>query len=497
MTVFPPDPMRPTATLPLGLAYIASALEKNNYKVTILDALASGINNKENGNGWVRTGLKDNEIKNEIKKFDPDIIAISSMFTAYSFDTYNCAKLVKEVNPNIPVIVGGAHASANPDILLTDKHIDVVINGEGEHTILDLLERFENKKDIYSVKGTTVKKGSKIFHNPPRPYIEDLDSLPFPARHLLPMDIYLQQAEQYGEYLMRQPQLGIVTSRGCPGKCVFCSIHSVWGHKWRGRSAENVVDEIEYLVNKYKIREFSFLDDNFSLDKKRTIKICDEIRRRKLDIKWCTPNGVALWTLDKELIRIMKDSGCYRLTFGIESGNYETQKFIGKVIKLERAKSLIEYANKIGLWTISTFIIGFPFENQKSIEDTIKYSINCDTDFALFYLLGPFLGTPVYEIVKKEGLLKGEQNWGYILGGGGYDTKFFTRDQLEEMQNKAFSDFLIKRQRSFINPLRIIRKINSFEDLFYSIKIGQKFLELKSKNDKNAKGDVKTFIYKR
>jgi len=495
ITVFPPDTMKPSSILPLGLSYIAAFLEKNNHDVKILDALALGINNREKCNEWIRTGLNDREIKRKIKKYNPDIVGISSMFTAYSSDMHNCAKLTKEVNPDIPVIVGGAHASVNPEMILKDKNIDIVVKGEGEHTILDLVERLEKGKKIYNTVGTIIRKSKKIFQNPPRPYIKDLDSIPFPARHLLPMDIYLKQFEKYGEYVMRQPKLGIVTSRGCPGKCVFCSIHSVWGHKWRGRSAKNVVDEIEYLVNKYKIREFSFSDDNFSLDKNRTIEICDEINKRKLDIKWCTPNGVALWTLDKEIIKKMRDSGCYRLTFGIESGNYETQKFIGKTIKLEHAKSLIQYANRIGLWTISTFIIGFPLENKKSIEDTIKYAIECDTDLALFYILGPFPGTPVYEIARKENLLKGKQNWGYLLGGGGYDTKIFTAKELREWQSKASSKFLKHTLQNFLNPLRIARKIRSIEDLKYTYKIGKKIIKFK-KTD-SMKGDVKNWIYKR
>lgn len=496
MTVYLPDPKIPSPSLPLGLAYIAAVLEKENYYVRILDALALGVNRIEKGHGWLRCGLGDDEIKGYVKNFDPDVVGISSMFTAYAQDVHNCARIVKEFNPDIPVVVGGAHASVNPEMIL-DRNIDIVVKGEGEITLLELVNNLENEKTIFKIPGTVVRKKDKIFYNPKRPYIKDLDSLPFPARHLLPMEVYMEHSEQYGEYIMRQPSLALITSRGCPRRCVFCSIHSVWGHTWRGRSAKNVVNEIEFLINRYRAREIAFLDDNLTLNKKRTMETCEEIIKRELDIKWCTPNGVALWALDKQVIKKMKESGCYRLTFGIESGSRETQKFIGKIINLDHARSLIKYANKIGLWTVCTFIIGFPYEKRDSIIDSIEYAINSDTDFALFYILGPFPGTPVYEIFKREGLLsKNNQNWGYILGGGGCNTKFFTAEELRKWQAKAQSDFLKRRIYSFLTPLRIIDKINSFEDFVFAVKIAKNAFRMKT-SQLIIQGDVKSMLYKR
>jgi len=500
MTVFPPDPKVPSPSSPLGLAYIASVLEKHGYEVKILDALALGRKNIEKGKGYIKTGLADEEIKNFVEKFKPDIIGISSMFTAYVTDVHNCARIVKGTNPDVLVVVGGAHASVAPHTILKDRNIDIVVKGEGEVTFLEIVKSLENKKNMFEIPGTIVRKNDRPFYNPNRSYVRELDTLSFPARHLLPMDIYMKHNEIYGDYIMRHPQLDLITSRGCPARCIFCSIHSVWGHKWRGRSAKNVVDEIESLVNDYGVEEIAFLDDNLTLDKKRIIGICNEIIGRGLDIKWCTPNGVALWTLDKQVIKKMKESGCYRLTFGIESGSSETQKFIGKTIDLKRAKSLIRYANNIGLWTVSTFIIGFPNEDAKSIQATINYAVDCDTDFALFYILAPFPYTPVYEIFKKQGLINEKQkNWGYILGGGGCNTKFFTKEELKEWQRKAHLNFFKHRliYDNVSNLPRLIKKVHCFEDLIYTKRIVKNALKILSRLLFSKFRDIKHAIYEK
>jgi magnesium-protoporphyrin IX monomethyl ester (oxidative) cyclase len=240
-------------------------------------------------------------------------------------------------------------------------------------------------------------------------------------------------------------------------------------------------------VNEYGVREIEFLDDNISVSKVRMESICDEIIKRKIDIKWATPNGIAYWTLDEELLRKMKKSGCYRLTFGIESGNIETRKFIGKIQSLEKAKQIIQYANKIGLWTICTFIIGFPCEQEDSIMDTIKYAVESGTDYAVFFLLGVFPGTRVYEIFKKEGLFNYDDVFenlenatiddfsilGQTLASRGTQTIYFTQKELQAYLDEAYKFFARNRIINYLNPVRILRKIKSLEDLLYTIKLGR------------------------
>jgi len=463
----------PSPTPPLGLAYIAAVLEENNYDVKIIDALTEGLDNCEKKGEFIRVGLDDESIKRRILEFEPDIVGISASYTASSKDSHNVARLVKEINPDIPVVFGGAHSSALPEVVLNDKNVDIVVIGEGEITFLELVKNLETGKDTDKIPGTVVRKEDKICYNPPRPYIEDLDRLPFPARHLLPMDIYLHKIPPFlNDYSMRQPRTTMITSRGCVYNCVYCSIHSVWGHKWRPRSAINVVDEIEYLVDTYKVREIAFLDDNLTLDKKRMNDICEEILRRKIDISWSTPNGIAIWKLDKELIIKMKKSGCWKLTFGIESASYDTQKFIGKHVNLDKANQIIKYANDAGMWTHAFFIIGFPYELLDSITETINYAIKSDLDFANFFIATPYPRTKLFDIFKKENLLQDGLSY-QSLNKPAWNTKFFTKEELIELQNKAYSEFINSRIKRYLNPVKLFKKINSFEDLKFIIKMAQ------------------------
>ncbi len=473
LLVYPPVTVYQAAHIdphpPLGLAYLAAYLEKHHFDVKILDALALGIKTRKKKGKGIRIGLSEKKIKQYIKDYNPEIVGIGTMFTPFAEDAHQVAKLVKAVNQKILVVFGGAHSSIDPEIILKDKNVDLVIRGEGEITLLKLAKAMVKKKNWRKATGISYRKNRKVIHNPPTPFIKDLDILPFPARHLLPMEIYDTPDDPFS---MRHPLTSMVTSRGCPGRCVYCAIHSVWGHSWRGRSAKKVVDEIEHLIKDYGIREIHFQDDSMSISKKRMNEICDEIIKRKLDVKWATPNGIAHWTLDKRLLKKMKKAGCYRITFGIESGNPEMRRWVGKPYSLEQAKELTQYANKIGMWTVATNIIGFPYETREQIEDTINFAIKSDVDFALFYRLAPRWGTPVYEVFKKEDLLPKDETELYKEGAP-CDTKNFTKEELVQIRNLAHSRFLKARFISFLNPLRTLQKIRSFEDFWYLVRLAR------------------------
>ena len=459
---------------PLGLAYIAAVLEQNNYEVKILDSLALGINTIETSGDLVRVGLSDRDTKRYIEEFEPDVVGIGAMYTTYVSDAHTVARLVKEACPDTPVVFGGAHTSIVPEDVLKDNNVDIAVIGEGELTFLELVKNLTENGVYFDLAGTVIKKDNRIISNHRRPLIQDVNSLPLPARHLLPMGVYLRKSPRYA---IRPPIGHMITSRGCPRSCVFCTNHIVWGRQWRSRSPQSTADEIEHLTSVYGVREIHFIDDNMSLNKKRMTQICHEIIRRGIDIKWTTPNGIAVWTLDKSLLQLMKESGCYRLTFGIESGNIETKIFIGKTFKLDEVKELIKYANRIGLWTVSTYIIGFPYETLDSIEDTIRYAIDSDTDYAIFYLLMAYLGSDVRRFFEKENLLQDD----FIESGfysSMYDTKFFTKQELKQLQKSAYSRFRVRAFRNFLNPIRLLRKINSLEDIVYIFRLGWVFLRM-------------------
>jgi magnesium-protoporphyrin IX monomethyl ester (oxidative) cyclase len=275
---------------------------------------------------------------------------------------------------------------------------------------------------------------------------------------------------------MKPPRANMVTSRGCAFNCIFCSIHSIWGHKWRGRDPIKVVDEIEYLKKTYKIGEVAFQDDNVSLDRNRMEKICDEIIRRKLKIRWCTPNGIAIWSLDKPLLKKMKKAGCYKLTFGIETGCPETQKFIRKTqVNLEKAKDIIKYCNKIGLWTHSAFIIGFPDETKEQIEQTINFAISTDLDMATFWVATPYPATDLYNVYDNLGLLpkNRELEWMSAVDKPACNTTQLTIKELEDYRIEAHRRFYSNRKNKFLNPLRLLRKIRSIDDIKYAYKLAK------------------------
>ena len=496
LLIFPPstiygnDPSMPSITPPIGLAYLAAYLEREGYEVNILDTIAEGKGRKFFQKDRLTYGISDEEILAKMVSFKPQLIGIACMYTAYAGDAYRVAKIAKQYNRDIPVIFGGAHSSLFPKQVLKDINIDAVVVGEGEQTLLELVKCVEKGKDFSEVTGIIYRNNSEVSTNAPRKQIEDLDSLPFPAWHLLDMNLYLGLTLK-SKFVLRSPSLTMISSRGCPQHCVYCTIHSVWGNIWRGRSPQNVVDEIQYLMQRYGIKEVSFMDDSMGCVPKRLAEICQEITDRRLDIKWTTPNGIAHWTLNKELLRKMKKAGCYRITFGIESGNIQTRKFLGKPFDLKQAKELIRFANRIGMWTICTFIIGFPYEDKSSIDDTIQFAIDSDTDFAVFYLLCPHPGTKVYEFFKNEGLLDFDRFTdplsvippdelaclGESLAGRGARTKYFSVAQLQDQLNTSFRLFFRARIKSFLNPVRIIRKINSLEDLFFAYKLGFSMLK--------------------
>lgn len=446
---------------PLGLAYLAAYLLKHGHQAKILDALILG-GMKRIGKKY-KKGLSDQEIKKEIKKFNPDIVGISQMFTAYAQDGYSIAQITKKVNPKITTVFGGAHVSIDPKAILAEESVDIAVYGEGEITFLNLVNAKEKKQFPKNLTGIVYRQGQKIIQTPSTPFIKNLDKLPFPAWHLLPLNLY----DRKDPSVIRHPLTSMITSRGCPGRCVFCSIHAVWGYAWRARSAQNVVDEIELLVKDYGIREIHFQDDNLSLDKKRLMEICDEIVKRKLNIKWATPNGIAYWNLNTRLLKKMKRAGCYRLTFGIESGDPKMRKWIGKAHSLAQAKTLTKIANNLGFWTLATFIFGFPYETERQIKKTINFALKSEVDFALFYRLSPLPGTPVYQVFKKEKLLPQSKQKLYQEGAF-CATQYLTKDKLVTLRSSAFKKFFLSRA---LKPFRFAKKIHSFEDLVYTFKL--------------------------
>ena len=373
---------------PIGLAYLASVL-RDGHDVKVLDASI--------------LGYSLNNVKRELKGFYPDVVGITSV-TPSIYQAYQVAKIAKDVREDCKVIVGGPHATFLPDQTLREcRYIDIIVRGEGEETIRELVEAFE-EGEWAKVRGITFRKGNHIISNEPRPFIKDIDEIPFPSWDLLPMDKYQFYGQRYATML---------TSRGCPFNCSFCASSRLFGGFWRGRNPENVVEEIRILHEKFGIKNVEFIDDTFTLDQKRTERICDEIVREGLDISWGASSRVD--TLSRGLVEKMRNAGCWILFLGIESGCQKILDAIGKRINIEQARKAVKIVKEAGIQVLGSFIIGFLQDTIETVNETIRFAKTLNLDYAEFSVLTPYPGTPIYEHAKKNNLLLTE-DWSKYTG---------------------------------------------------------------------------------
>ncbi len=471
--------------VPLGLAYLGAVLEEADFSVRILDCLADYHIVQRVSDDTYRVGTSAIGIEQELKVFRPDVVGINCSYSMYEQDSFDVARIVKKIFPETLVVFGGAHSSASPESVLANKDVDVIVHGEAEYTFREIVQTFaKNKKKsaLNKIEGTILldAKG-KVKKNEERPFIWSLDELPMPARHLLPMEKYLKHPlNDVG--IGKGPATDMITSRGCPQKCSFCSIFTVWKRVWRTRSAKLVVDEMEHLVKEYGVKHIRIQDDNFSLDTKRVADICDDIVARGLDFKWDTPNGIAIWTLDEPLLKKMAKSGYHRASFGIETGCKKTMdQYIHKPIDYDHCKKIITACKKLGIFTVSTFLIGFPDETKEDIQETIDFANDSGLDFSLFYVAQPYAGTPLYDKFKKEGLLRGNQQSNLI--NPTYDTHHFTGEELQKMQVKAQKNFIRRKIRSMTNPFYslpwLFYHLRDTNNLHFITKMAKNFLSFK------------------
>ena len=392
---------------PLGLAYLASVLEERNIKVKIIDCLIEGWEQREEiGDNIVRVGLNFKQIKSLIIDFAPDIVGVNNLFTKQRENAHKIYSLAKEISPDIITIAGGAHTTVMPDLVLSDPNLDYAVLGEGENTIIELVDSIEGKKDISGIDGIGYRDSNGIKIIPKTKFIDDLDSIPFPARHLLNTEGYLGLKMSHGK--RRKKRFApIITSRGCPARCTFCSAYRVWGRKFRYRSPENIIEEMTMLKEKYDIEELMFEDDNLTMDIKRAEKLFDLMIENKLNFSWDTPNGVAAYVLTEKLLSKMKKSGCYKLNLALESGNQEVlNNIIKKPLDLNKIKPLIKFARDIGLEVGIYLIMGMPGETKDQIMDSFRLAKEMKIYDPFISIATPYPGTELYDLCAEKGYLK-------------------------------------------------------------------------------------------
>ncbi len=403
---------KPNVFPPIVLASVAAVLEKK-HNVSVIDAPTEGWKNLvELDETKYRVGLDAQTIAERVRKWNADVVVVEIPFSGWSKAAFEVVSAVKSVNGKIVVVLMGQHPSARPEACLSDDNVDFVVIGEPESTISELADFLNaGKRDFATINGLAFKQKGKTVRTDERAIIENLDSLPFPARNLLPMKIYYDAVKENplrGE--ISKPWTAIITSRGCPHNCVFCSNNIVWGKKWRARSPKNVVDEIEHLVNNYGVKQIDFSDDNMTLDKKRMAEICDLIVERGLHIEWFTPNGVRADMLDEPLLRKMKKAGCKKIRVAPESGVQRVvYDIIGKNLDLKSVEQAVINCKKVGIKVGCFFVIGLIGETKADIEETIRFAYKLKrlgADSFIFSIAMPLYGTAFYEQAKQGGFLR-------------------------------------------------------------------------------------------
>jgi radical SAM superfamily enzyme YgiQ (UPF0313 family) len=379
-------------TPPLGIGYIASYLERNNFSVSIIDNSVEKLNKTE--------------FQDYIRKKQPLCVGFSVCTSSYNNALY-LATLVKEVNDKIYVVMGGMQPSSLPREVLKNNAVDIVVRGEGEETTLELLRAIKEKQDLNKIEGLALRIGDEIIETPDRPLIGNLDSLPFPAYHLLAMDKYTLPASRR---ITRKRCGSLVTSRGCPYRCLFCSHNSIFKGKLRFRSPENIIAEIRQLVEIYNIGELLIWDDSFLLDKKRALEICRLMIENKFEITWSCSSRVD--HISDDLAGELYRAGCRLMLFGAESGSQIILNSINKKTTIAQIENAVSVCRRNNILSFCSFILGTPDETEETAQETIRFSKRLNPDFAIFCIFAPLPGSVLFDRLIAEGKIEVNKiNW--------------------------------------------------------------------------------------
>ena len=423
---------------PIGLAYIAAALEKNGFQVEIID-------------NYLLEKTAE-ELKLEIKKRAPELVGITCSSVTYK-QCLETAKTVKEVLPSCKVVIGGWHPSYMPDTMLQHKEVDYVVVGEGERAIVELANHITEgraNQAISAISGIAYKHEGKIIKTAPK-FISDLDEVPFPARHLLPMDLY----DRSIEYLSVKPTDIMSIIRGYPFNCAFCESKKLWGQSCRSFSPRRVVAEIDHLVTKFGSKGIYFINDNFTIRKKETSEICRLIRENKIDIEWVCDTRVDL--ISRELLREMKGAGCKTIWFGVESGSLPILKKLNIGVTLEQTARAFKLCKEERIQTASSFLMGIPGETVNDMKATFKLARKLDPDWCRFNIFVAVPGSSLYDEVMQKGLYDRLEDFSAYV-----KTEEFNYESLLKIQKR----FLMTFNKS---PKRIFGKIKR-EGLWATLK---------------------------
>jgi len=445
---------------PLGMAIIAAYLEQFDYRVKILDAYVQALTLEY--------------IREEIQKTKPEIIFIGSS-TATFPKAIQILEGAKEINPNIITVFGGIHVTNSPTSSLKHKCVDYLVLGEGELTAKELVDYISGKSNLKKneIQGIAYLEEGELHINEKRPLIKDLDTLPMPAYHLLPMDMY----KSYGWYDVGRKFSTMITSRGCPSKCSFCISSKNFNHMWRARSAPKVFEEMKLLYEKYKIRHIYLEDDEFCVNHKRVIELSKMIKDSGMDLIWECLTRVN--HVDDELLKSMAEGKCKSILYGAELGYEDGFKKINKTITLDMIKKAVKLTQKYKILAKVTFMMGFPWESKTEIKKTINFAKSLNADVTFFSMLSPYPGSYIYDEMVSEGLISEPENWeGYLIHGSTKKssepiirTRYLTAKELAYWNGRAYLElytqpkYILKKIKSLTNVHELKRSIGAGKDL--------------------------------
>ena len=426
---------------PLGLASMAAVLaEEGAVEVDILDAWGLGM------------GLE--KFAAAVRARRPDLIGITG-YTTTIVQALSAAERAKTARPEAAVVMGGPHPSIYPDEIMSFPQVDYLIRGEGELSFAALTKKLaDGDTALADIPGLTRRVDGEIAHNDGCGFVPDLTALPPPARDKLPMSIYRPAAGAY----RRTPVTSMITSRGCPFNCTFCS-KAIFGGTVRFRTPVQVLAEAEDLIERYGIREIYFADDCLTLDRERTADICQLFLEKSLDLTWTCSTRVNL--VDRELLKLMNRAGCVSIGYGIETGSPETARKVKKGITLEQAREAIVLTRAAGIETRASYIFGFPGEGWASLEETLRTALELNSDFVIFNLAIPLPGTELYREARDKGLLLADGFDMYPLTDGAHvliRLEELSPGQLKKFYDRAYRTYYL-RLRYFLRRLQRIRSL--------------------------------------
>jgi anaerobic magnesium-protoporphyrin IX monomethyl ester cyclase len=391
-------------TPPLGLAYIAGALKQKLYhKLQVIDASAEGINTTTHFCDDIYIfGLTNKEIISKIIG-DVDVFCLSFMFTNNWLYDRELVRDLKKRFPKSVIIAGGEHANAAPEFCFKQAPLDYIVFGEGEETIIELVEKIEKKEAVNDIKGIAYSEKGKILINKTRKRISNIEDIVWPAWELFPMEIYFENKMSHGVY--RGRTLPVMATRGCPYECTFCSSPQMWGRQYEMRPPKDFVDELEYLNKTYQITNFDLFDLTAIIHKKWILEMCDELKNRGLNITYQLPSGTRAEAIDLEVATALFNSGCKNITYAPESGSERVLRAVKKKVKISSMLNSIKHSSEAGMNIHLNMIIGFPDDTHKDIVESLKFVLKSSwlgaNDLAIA-VFTPYPGSKLFDQLVEE-----------------------------------------------------------------------------------------------